>query len=528
MCPPSAAVTTTEIYDQALKYSRDWRVPGQLPQPCYTRDWLAENIAVLERYRAWLASGGGSLHVIRTYHIPMAGHVLGLNHKPSNQLDPARDFQVAMDYIRAKGLSASWNHNCQLSLAKFRRFLLHERGQLERKRTPFQPTTQAAWLPDWLSAELQRLQRVQQRNWRSARQEENIGRFWSGHLRLWRYLVLSCGVQRLADLKRKHVLGYIDQRLASGVSVSTLNNELCTFHGLLLFLQEQDHAIPQALLRIPALKQPDPLPRFLTDEQVRSLRADFEAHIGLAVDARRRRDALLDRAIFYLLWQSGLRKGEVEELRLEDLDLSGRQLTVRRGKGLTDRTVFLTETVLSALHAYLAVRGMGPTAHVFLYRNQPLSKDQIGGRLKATGQRVGVAVSAHRLRHTCATQLLNAGCRVTSIQKFLGHKKLNTTMIYARAYDQTVAQDYFTAMHSVERRLALVGDGGTGAWWIGQDQRERLLGFVEQLLQPNLSIEHCQCIATQMQEVLAVPQLGLPDYTTVASTMVDFCHSPPI
>ena len=47
------------------------------------------------------------------------------------------------------------------------------------------------------------------------------------------------------------------------------------------------------------------------------------------------------------------------------------------------------------------------------------------------------------------TQLLNAGCRVTSIRRFLRHKKLNTTMIYARAHDQTVADDYFAAMQRV-------------------------------------------------------------------------------
>ena len=55
----------------------------------------------------------------------------------------------------------------------------------------------------------------------------------------------------------------------------------------------------------------------------------------------------------------------------------------------------------------------------------------------------------HKLRHTCATQLLNAGCPVTSIQKFLGHKKLNTTMVYARAHDHTVEADYFAAMKAM-------------------------------------------------------------------------------
>jgi integrase len=68
---------------------------------------------------------------------------------------------------------------------------------------------------------------------------------------------------------------------------------------------------------------------------------------------------------------------------------------------------------------------------------------------------VNVPVYAHRLRHTAATQLLNAGCRITSIQAFLGHKKLNTTLIYACAYDQTVADDYFAAMSRVEQRMEI-------------------------------------------------------------------------
>ncbi len=58
------------------------------------------------------------------------------------------------------------------------------------------------------------------------------------------------------------------------------------------------------------------------------------------------------------------------------------------------------------------------------------------------------------LRHTFATQLVNAGCRVTTIQALLGHKRLNSTMVYARVHDQTVARDYFEAMAVIEKRLA--------------------------------------------------------------------------
>jgi integrase len=505
MSPPKAAVTTTEIYDQALKYCRDFRLSPGVPQPCYTTHWLPENIAALERYCEWLSGGGTSPYVVRIIHIPMAGHVLGMNHKPSAQLDLDQDLQKAMDYILAKGHGPDWTKNCRHALARFRRFLLHERGLVESKKTRYDPTPHTQDLPAWLVEYLSRFQRIQQRNWREARIEENIRRFWYGHLRLWRFLCERFQVRELSDLKRPYFMDFIDWRLSNLGSVSSINTDLRSFHGFMAFLQEQGFPVPQTLFRIPCLKEPDPLPKFLTDTQVRALRDDFEQRVQSAHNSARRRDALLDRACFYLLWQSGLRRGEVEDLRLEDLDLQERRLTVRRGKGLIDRTVFLTETVVYSLRAYLAVRGRGPTDHVFLYRNQALSKDLVHARLKACGLRVGVPVYPHRLRHTCATQLLNAGCRITSIQRFLGHKRLNTTLTYARAHDQTVADDYFMAMNSVEKRLNLLGEREEIVIPkpVTADEREELLILTEQLTAPEMSLELRLDIVSRIRHVLA-------------------------
>jgi hypothetical protein len=192
----------------------------------------------------------------------------------------------------------------------------------------------------------------------------------------------------------------------------------------------------------------------------------------------------------------------VEELRLEDLDLNGRKLSVRTGKGMKDRTVFLTAITAQALQAYLPFRGEGPTDHVFLYRNQPLSKDLIHGRLKAAGQRIGVKVYAHRLRHTCATQLLNAGCPVTSIQKFLGHKKLNTTMVYARTYDATVEADYFAAMGRIEQRLEWDDAIKPTANAVQETERRQLLTLAQQLFVPDLTFEMRLDIAVHMRILL--------------------------
>jgi hypothetical protein len=66
-----------------------------------------------------------------------------------------------------------------------------------------------------------------------------------------------------------------------------------------------------------------------------------------------------------------------------------------------------------------------------------------------------VKVTPHQLRHTYATQLVNAGCRITTLQALMGHRHLNTTLTYARVHNRTVAEDYYTAMAVVEKRLAL-------------------------------------------------------------------------
>lgn len=516
--PPRKVSTLTlaERYDQSLRYGRGKHVPAGAPRPLPTSHWHPDNIALLQRYEGWLWGGGVSEMVIRLYHVPMAGHVFGLTRKHHSQLDLEHDLGCALGYVKSKGVSESWIKNCRNSLAKFRRFLRLERGLGEEsKETPFDSARVTAGLPEWLVKELDRYQRLMQRNWRDARMEQNIRRFWSGYLRMWRFFVEQKNVQELKDLKRQHVLDYVDMRLGTGHSPKGVNGDLRNLRSLLAFLQEQGYSVPHALLRIPSLKEPDPLPRYLTDEQVKKLREEIEQNVQREAFHARRRVTLLIRAAFYLLWQGGMRLGEVEELRLEDLDFPQKRLSVRNGKGNKDRTIYLTETAIHALQEYLAVRGEGSGDHVFLYRNAPLRKDLIRAQLKYAGERVGVKVYPHRLRHTCATQLLNAGCRVTSIQRFLGHKKLNSTMIYARAHDQTVADDYFTAMERVEQRLEIVPAQQKDMEVVKVQEPEKLIQLIERLEVPELCCEERLGIAIQLREMLdTVNKIVLPDKRT--------------
>ena len=491
-------------YDQALHLARDGRLPRDYPAPRPTADWSSENIALLEQYRDWLVSGGLSLPVINVLYVPTAGYVLGLNLKPPAQLDLEVDLNRAMDYVKAKRLSAEWTDHSRIALEKFRQFLRQQRGQVEIAFRLMGRERYVAGLPAWLVEQLDRYYHLMKSHWRPARIEQRSQPHWSAHTAVWRWLCERYVIASPLDVKRQYLLDYIDHGLVTGYAASTINNHLRSFHAFLLYLQEQDFPIPQALLRAPFLKEPDRLPRFLTDDQVGRLRADFEQRVTEARFAAQRRDALLDRAAFYLMWHGGLRLGEVEELRLEDLDLPNRKLMVRQGKGRKDRAIYLTDTAVGALQAYLTVRGQGADDHLFLYRHLPVCKDLLRCRIKAAGERAGVKVTPHQLRHTCATQLLNAGCKITSIQQLLGHREIGSTLIYARVHDETVATDYYAAMSRIEKSLEIPAKTSDVKEVSNDDAlaRTQLFAVIDQLAAPQLCVEVRLDLVTQMRHLL--------------------------
>ena len=142
----------------------------------------------------------------------------------------------------------------------------------------------------------------------------------------------------------------------------------------------------------------------------------------------------------------------------------------------------------------------------------------ISSRLRTLGEKLGIPVTAHRLRHTMATQLLNAGgsLRVTSIQKILGHKNINTTLIYARAYNQTVADDFYAAMERVEARLNIIPESAGEATLDEPENKDdevikvptvKLMNWMELLSRPELGQKERLEIAESLRQALGAPAL---------------------
>ena len=119
-----------------------------------------------------------------------------------------------------------------------------------------------------------------------------------------------------------------------------------------------------------------------------------------------------------------------------------------------DRLVYLSDSACQAIQIYLHNSQRRQDDPVWLQKNgQPISTEWLRKHVAQVGAAVGIEnLYPHRLRHTCATRLLNAGMDITRIQKLLGHETVATTMIYARVQDATVEADYRRFTNHIEQQ----------------------------------------------------------------------------
>ncbi len=191
------------------------------------------------------------------------------------------------------------------------------------------------------------------------------------------------------------------------------------------------------------LRVPKPLPRSLRDQEVEKL-------FGVIKSKR-------DIAMFKLMLRCGLRVEEVSNLSLGDIDLKRRKIIVQQGKGGKGRVVYISSDAHDALKFYLKLRSSNRTKRVFLvekgtYKGRAISVRGIQKRIEYYAKKTRINVSCHRLRHTMATQLLNAEAEVETIQDLLGHNWITTTQRYCRVSNLKVQRDYFKAMRNVLQR----------------------------------------------------------------------------
>ena len=218
-------------------------------------------------------------------------------------------------------------------------------------------------------------------------------------------------------------------RTLDALSLGTRRAYLVVLRSFFAFLVRRGRLMssPARELATPRVEQ---LPRRVPSQ------AEVRRLLSAAGEAPR--TAARDRAIVEVLYGSGLRREECVRLDLADLELCEATLWVRNGKGKKDRVVPLPARALKALDVYLQsdrprlATDPRETALFLSERHARFRGAGLAKLVSRTAQRAGLDLSAHSLRHACATHLLQGGADVRQIQKLLGHKRLGTTALYTR------------------------------------------------------------------------------------------------
>jgi integrase/recombinase XerC len=230
---------------------------------------------------------------------------------------------------------------------------------------------------------------------------------------------------------------------SKGLAPRTLALILSAWRGWFRWLGRHRGFPVNPVVGIRAPKAGRPLPKALSVEATQRL-LDTEKN-----DAP---SALRDRAMFELLYSSGLRLGELISLDIADgrLDLRQGEVTVT-GKGSKTRTVPIGAKAREALHDWLKVRSQiaAPNEKAFFVgaRGRRISPAVVGARLGAWARASGVGehVHPHMLRHSFATHLLQSSQDLRAVQEMLGHASISTTQVYTHLDFQALAKVYDAA-----------------------------------------------------------------------------------
>jgi integrase/recombinase XerD len=237
-------------------------------------------------------------------------------------------------------------------------------------------------------------------------------------------------------------------------AIYTQEGLLCGLRFFFSWLVKTGRMLSDPTLHLPHLRRPKHLPRAMkAAELVRFIARQPKTVLGLR-----------DRALIELLYGTGMRRGEVARLRLDDMDLEERVILIREGKGQKDRVVPLGRKAKAVLLDYIEhsrtklLRGDDARALFVGHGGRPLSASQVTHRLIHLGRLCGIKLTPHMLRHSCATHLLRGRADIRHIQRLLGHKSLNTT----ERYTQVEVQDLRAVIqrcHPRERRPKERGEG---------------------------------------------------------------------
>jgi integrase/recombinase XerD len=253
--------------------------------------------------------------------------------------------------------------------------------------------------------------------------------------------MLKTNGRNLLDITRQDIEAFIEQEQDRGLAIRSVRNRTQALYSFVRYLVENDVIDPDILTRRIRLKMPVSLPRAINPEDLRLLLSVL--------------DHTRDRALFLLLLRTGMRVGELLDLRAADVNLSERKILIYMGeKNYRGRVVYLSKDAVEAADAWLSIRDSREDMLFYSCRRPTLCYAAVRNRFTKyldKADLVGKGYTIHCLRHTFASEMLNAGLRLEVLQQLLGHSSLEVTRQYARLTDRTREKEYFRAMAVIER-----------------------------------------------------------------------------
>ena len=245
----------------------------------------------------------------------------------------------------------------------------------------------------------------------------------------------------IKDIQRRDIAAYVEHEQEKGLKVNSVRNHLHTVYAYLRYLVENDVLPADILQKKIRIKLPEVLPKAIPAEDLKQI-------LSVITGVR-------DRALILLLLHTGMRIGELLGVKMADIVLSERKILLYLGeKNLHGRTVFYSTAAEQALKKWLATRDTTSEYLFYGYAGKPLCYVMAWIIMKDALQKAGLegkGYSLHSLRHTFATNMLNAGLRLEVLQQLLGHLTIDITLRYARIADVTREDAYFRAMAIIEK-----------------------------------------------------------------------------
>lgn len=214
-----------------------------------------------------------------------------------------------------------------------------------------------------------------------------------------------------------------------GIKMSTMQTRLHYLSSFWDFLLTEEMVRTNPVKKVGKLKVEKVIKKPFSAEEMEALREGCSN--------------IRDRALVEFLYSTGVRVSELVALNVCDISMSRQELIVY-GKGSKERKTYLTDSAKFYLRRYLKDREVLENSQepLFITQDAPHDRLTVAGvqyMLRQLGRRVGVAnVHPHRFRRTVATDLLSRGMPIEQVKEFLGHEKLDTTMIYCTVKEEQV------------------------------------------------------------------------------------------